>query len=82
MKIKETTPRAFLEEEMRYQLKEAGLKVPEAAIKIGLETIYKDAVIPKLNFFLNKKGLLNIRGALMISLICKKVVEQMKKAGA
>lgn len=79
MKIKETTPVAFLNEEMRYQLKEAGIEVPEEELKKGIEMIEYQLIWPNLPKLINKKGLLSVPGFFLIAAACKKTVDAMKK---
>lgn len=81
MKIRfiDKTPRAFLEEEMRYQLKDAKLEVPEDEFKKGVDMIYNNFILPNLPKFLNKKGLLSVPGFFLISAACKKTIDAVKK---
>ena len=67
MKIKEITPAAFLEEEMRYQLKEAKIEVSEEELTKGLTLIYEQLIIPHLPKLINKKGLLSVPGFFIIA---------------
>lgn len=80
MKIKEMTIKAFLDEEMKTQLEEAGLIVPEPDYTQGLLKIYNEALLPKLPRLINKKGFINFFGCIIVSAICKNVVNEMKKA--
>lgn len=80
MKIKEITPFAFLVQEMRYQLKEAKLQIPEEDFSKGVDTIWKQALEPRLHQIINKKGFVNLRGSVLIALICKSVINEMKKS--
>lgn len=81
MKIRfiETTPRAFLEEEMRYQLEDAKIEVPEEDFNKGVDMIYNGFILPNLPKFLNKKGLVSVPGFFLISAACKKTIDAMKK---
>lgn len=79
MKIKEITPFAFLVQEMRYQLKEADLQIPEEDFSKGVEAIWKQALEPRLHQIINKKGFVNLRGSVLIGLICKAVVGDIQK---
>lgn len=81
MKLKEITPRSFLVQEMRYQLKEASLEIPEEDFSKGVEAIWKQALEPRLHQIINKKGFVNFRGSVLIGLICKSVINEMKKRG-
>lgn len=78
MKTKEITPFAFLVQEMRYQLQEASLEIPEEDFNKGVEAIWKQALEPRLHQLINKKGFVNLRGSVLIGLICKGVVNNVK----
>lgn len=78
-KIKEITPFAFLVQEMRYQLKEASLEIPEEDFSKGVEAIWKQALEPRLHQIINKKGFINLRGSVLIGLICKAVISDIEK---
>ena len=80
MKTKEITPRSFLVQEMRYQLEEAKLQIPEEDFNKGVDTIWKQALEPRLHQIINKKGFINLRGSVLIGLICKSVINEMKKS--
>lgn len=80
MKIKEITPRSFLVQEMRYQLEEANLQIPEQDFNKGVDRIWKQALEPRLHQIINKKGFINLRGSVLIGLICKSVINEMKKS--
>lgn len=80
MKIKEITPRSFLVQEMRYQLNEASLEIPEEDFNKGVDTIWKEALEPRLHQIINRKGFVNVRGSILIGLICKGVINEMKKS--
>jgi hypothetical protein len=79
MKTKEITPFAFLVQEMRYQLKEASLEIPEEDFSKGVEAIWKQALEPRLHQIINKKGFVNLRGSFLIGLICKAVIGDIEK---
>ena len=79
MKTKEITPFAFLVQEMRYQLQEASLEIPEEDFNKGVEAIWKQALEPRLPQIINKKGFINLRGSVLIGLICKAVVGDIEK---
>jgi len=79
MKINEITPFAFLVQEMRYQLKEASLEIPEEDFSKGVNAIWKQALEPRLYQIINKKGFINLRGSVLIGLICKAVISDIEK---
>lgn len=80
MKLKEITPRSFLVQEMRYQLEEANLQIPEQDFNKGVDRIWKQSLEPRLHQIINKKGFINFRGSVLIGLICKSVINEMKKS--
>jgi hypothetical protein len=80
MKIKEMTPKGFLVQEMKYQLDEAKLDIPEADFKKGVDKIYQEGIEPRLVQLTNKKGFVNLRGSILIGLICKGVINEIKKS--
>ena len=80
MKIKEITPRSFLVQEMRYQLEEAKLQIPEEDFNKGVDKIWEQALEPRLHQIINKKGFINLRGSVLIGLICKSVINEIKKS--
>lgn len=79
MKIKEITPRSFLVQEMRYQLEEAKLQIPEEDFSKGVDKIWKEALEPRLHQIINKKGFINFRGSVLVGLICKAVISDIQK---
>lgn len=79
MKIKEITPRSFLVQEMRHQLEEAKLQIPEEDFNKGVDTIWKEALEPRLHQIINRKGFVNFRGSVLIGLICKAVIGDIEK---
>ena len=79
MKIKEVTPFAFLVQEMRYQLEEAKLQIPEEDFNKGVDKIWEQALEPRLHQIINRKGFVNVRGSVLIGLICKAVIADIEK---
>ena len=77
--LKKITPKAFLVEEMRAQLKDAKIEVPEEEFKEGVDMIYQQFILPKLPKFIGKDGLTSFAGFVLISAACKKTIEAMKK---
>lgn len=77
--LKKITPKAFLVQEMRYQLEEANFKIPEEDFKKGVDRIWKQSLEPRLHQIINKKGFINLRGSILIGLICKAVISDIKK---
>lgn len=77
--LRKMTPKAFLIEEMRHQLKEAKIDVPEDEFNKGVELIYQQFILPKLPKFIGKDGMTSLPGFVLISIACKKTIEAMKK---
>ena len=77
--LKKITPKAFLIEEMRAQLKDAKIEVPEEEFKEGVDMIYQQFILPKLPKFIGKDGLTSLPGFVLISIACKKTVDAIKK---
>lgn len=77
--LKKITPKAFLIEEMRAQLKDAKIEVPEEEFNKGVDMIYNQFISPKLPKFIGRDGFTSLPGFVLISIACKKTIEAMKK---
>lgn len=78
-KLKKITPKAFLIEEMRDQLKDAKIEVPEDEFNKGVDMIYNQFILPKLPKFIGADGLTSLPGFILISIACKKTIDAIKK---
>lgn len=76
--LKKITPKAFLIEEMRAQLKDAKIEVPEEEFNKGVDMIYNQFILPKLPKFIGADGLTSLPGFVLISIACKRTIDAMK----